>query len=283
MAINIRQRLEFLTGDDAWSLSANRFPPNADPELFYTILKEYDLQGMHIGRFISSFDGFIRAGLGSSASSAVCLIAALMRIKGILLDKASIAQEAWRIETQNLGWFGGKQDQYASSFGGLNLIEFGKTVTVNPLEEKSAEKLLQWSFLTYVGGARSSHPIQKTFESPTEEQKKIFDAMKYKIVAARVWLETGYMSGVGELLDEAWNLKKQSNPAVSNERIDELYTYARENGAVGGKLLGAGQGGYMYFVVPPERRSAFKTALRKKGMEEIDFSIDWNGVEARIL
>lgn len=283
MAINIRQHVEFSTGDDMWNASGHEFPANADPQLFYRIMDQYGLNGMHHGRLISFFDGVIGAGLGSSASSAVCLIAVLRKIKGLSLDRYQIAHEAWDFEVNKLGWQSGKQDQYASAFGGLNLIEFGKTVRITPIACQKVDALLSWSFLTYVGGQRTSHLLQKQFSQITDAKKQAFTEMKNKIIAARVYIEKGYIEGVAELLHDAWELKKKTNPVVTNKKIDQIYEYALEKGAYGGKLLGAGQGGYMYFLVPPSQRSSFAAAMKKRGFEEIDFAIDWNGVDSRVV
>lgn len=283
MAINLRQKIELYTGDDMWGFTKDMFPYNAKPDLFYKILDNYGLNGMHLHRVLSQFDGQIGAGLGSSAASAVALIGALRKCKGLPLDRMEIAKEAYEIEVDQMGWHGGRQDQYASSLGGINMIDFGKEVKVTPLPKKAGDELLKWSFLTYIGNRRSSHRIQNAFKELTIERKRYLDRIKERVVMASVYLTSYYMQFLGELMDETWQLKKESNKGVSNKEIDNIYGYAKKNGAIGGKILGAGGGGYMYFIISPDKRDEFKKKMMKKGLEEVDFSIDYNGLDVRIV
>ena len=283
MAINLRQHVKVYVGDDLFGHNGNKFPYDADPRLFYEIFKKYGLNGIHHIGIRSEFDGFVKSGLGSSASAAVALIGGFYKHIGKKLDRAAIAEEAWDIEVNTLGWYGGKQDQYAAAYGGMNLIEFGKQVKVTPLPRKQAENLLFSMVLIYIGGTRESRDIQKGFKELTEEQIKALDAIKSYVDKAQHYINRGDLRSVGTLMHEVWQLKKKSNKGVSNPKIDEIYNYAFENGALGGKILGAGGAGYMLFIVKPEDKENFIGKMKENGYEDIDFSIDWNGVEARIV
>lgn len=283
MAITLRSQVELFTDDDMYEQFENRLPYKADPSLFYAIFDKYGIDGMHHRKFVSTFDAYVGCGLGSSASASVALIAAINKLKGIKESPSDIANSAWDIEVNKLGWYGGKQDQYISAYGGIQMIEFGKDVTLRPLSRKRTEGLLDWLVLVYIGGTRKSRDIQNEFKKLDKKQLTALHDIKKRIIAATVFIESGFYLGFGELLDELWELKKSSNKGVSNHHIDTLYAYAKKHKALGGKVLGAGGAGYMVFAVKPQDRQDFIKKMRVMGIEDIDFSIDWNGVEARIV
>ena len=137
LAINLRQKVELYTEDDMWGVTTT-IPFNANTDLLYPVRKEYGLDGMHQTRVVTSFDGIIGAGLGSSGSFAVCLVGAIHRNLHFSMDRDIIAQKAYEIEVEKLLWYGGKQDQWASAYGGVNLLEIGKADKINPLSKKNA-------------------------------------------------------------------------------------------------------------------------------------------------
>lgn len=284
MAINIRASVQLLTDDDAWAQASHLLPFDADPTLTYLILDRYGLNGMHAPvRVKSKFDGIIGAGLGSSAAYAVALIAALRKYKGLPIVLDDIANEAYEIEVNELNWYGGKQDQYASVYGGFNLIFIDRKVTAQSTNPDLIKNLLPYLVLVYAGGQRNSYKIQSQNKELTPERVKHLDTTKLMVEEMISILELNQYNKIGLLLDKAWQLKKQASPGATNEKIDRIYAKAIELGAEGGKILGAGGAGYMLFFVRPEKRKGFLENMNKEGIEEVDFDLDENGLEVRRL
>ena len=284
MAINLYQHVELRTGDDMWAYSGHSFPGDADPKLCYRILENYGMNGMHNLRVISSFDGIIGAGLGSSGSFAVSLIGALKKLTSMPLDRMIIAEEAYNTEVKQLGWYGGKQDQIAVAYGGLNLIEFAKKVYITPFLREDAEGLKKWMVLFYIGKRENSgYKIQKGFQKLTRKQIETLDIIKDKTNDAEIFILANEFKEFGGLMNEIWQLKKESNKGVSNSIIDAKYDYALKHGALGGKVCGAGGGGYMFFICNPNKQEDLIKKMAEKGIEDIDFSVDYNGLQTRII
>lgn len=277
-AINLRQKLLFLSGSDIFS---NPFSTSPDNPFFYKILEEFKLGSMHHAAFVSTFDGVVGAGLGSSASAAVGILGAINKLKSLGLTRSQIAQGAWELENKVIGWYGGKQDQYASVHGGFNHISFGVDVEVNPIARHKGEELLSYLTLFYVGGTRKSHEIQ--MRKLSAKQIESLGRISRLTLSALLYLVGEQYEDIGHLLHESWKYKKESNSKVTSPEIDEIYDFALENGALGGKLLGAGGGGHMVFMVTPKKREHFLKKMKEKKFEAIDFGIDWNGLEVREL
>mgnify|MGYP001571258893 CR=1 FL=1 len=282
MAINLRQKVLIRTDDDIFE-GPNSFPYDADPRLAYAILDYFKMGGMHATALETSFDGLIAAGLGSSGAFSVALVGGLLKSQGKTIYRDLVAETAWDIEVNQLGWYGGRQDQYAAAFGGVNFITFGNKVNVIPAERKHGDSLRRFLLLVYIGGKRESRKIQQSFKKLDDIKILQLDRIKDLAVRGAEALVAGDMELVGHLIDEGFKLKKQSNKKVSNERIDDIYNYAKESGAMGGKIIGAGGAGYMIFFVNPIDREKLISKLKEKGIEEVDFSIDYNGLETRIL
>ena len=283
MAINLYQHVQLRTGDDMWS-GYQSFPQDVDPELFYTILRKYGREGVHKARVISTFDGFMNAGLGSSGSAAVCLVGALRKEQNKPLDRLDIANEAYDIEVKKLGWHGGRQDQIAAAYGGLNLIEFNKEIKVISFDKEDAEKLKEWMVLFYVGKRMiSGHKIQKGFKKLSKQQIAVLDYIKTRVNTIALCIKTKNFSLLGKIIDEVWQYKKESNKNVSNSNIDDIYDYVIKHGAIGGKLMGAGGGGYMFFICDPNKQENLIKKMARRGIENIDFSVDFNGLRVRRL
>ena len=246
-------------------------------DLIYEIMRSYQLPTNFV--FIDKFDGLQSAGLGSSASAAVSMIGAFNRWLGIEQTKSEIAEKAYQMEI-NLGWVSGKQDQYASAFGGINFFEFDKKVWNAPISREIGSEFVKWCLLVYTGRTRHSAKLQEKLRKRMENQQAIEALKKTRTLTweGREALMGGDYEKVGYLLDKGWQLKKQSNPAVTNKRIDHFYSKARKTGALGGKVLGAGSEGHMLFIVNPKKRAKLLKAIELK---EIDFGIDWNGLEVR--
>lgn len=270
LAINLRQQI-YIDHNQF-----EEFPPRANKDFIHKILEKYKVKA----KVISTCDAELGSGLGTSAAAAVALVSAISKLKGLNLDKTTIAEAAWKAE-YDMKWFGGKQDQYASVYGGCNVMEFGKKVNVIPLARGGVEPLEKAMVLFYIGPREIKHPQEKLKELTTD-QKVALSTIKEIALVGMEHVASGNWQKVGELLDEAWVFKKKSNPNVSNEKIDGLYFLAREHGALGGKVLGAGSGGHMLFVVDPERKERFIEAMPQT-IKNVDFSIDWQGAEARII
>jgi len=227
-------------------------------------------------------------GLGSSSAVAVAIIKAVTTARGLFLSKQQIAELACQIELEKLGEPIGKQDQYAAAFGGLNLIQFSATgVTVEPLPIAPATRreLEKNTLLFFTGATRAASSILRAQKQSSEQDDpQVLDAlhavkaMAFEVKAA---LARGDLARFGELLDAAWQHKKKFAAGISNARIDEAYALARRSGARGGKVTGAGGGGFLMLYCEPSRQAAVTQALEDMGLRRMDFRFETEG--ARVL
>jgi D-glycero-alpha-D-manno-heptose-7-phosphate kinase len=227
-------------------------------------------------------------GLGSSSAVAVAIIKALSVSLGMMLAPAEIAELACSIEIEKLGQPIGKQDQYAAAFGGLNAITFTRqAVTVEPLQlQPETRRQLERSILLFfVGSARTSSDIlSKQKEASAQGRPEVIEslhAIKQAAVEVRSCLERGDLVHFAELLDLNWQKKKCLAPGITTAAIDQAYGLARANGALGGKITGAGGGGFLMLYCPEERQTQVTRALRARGLKRMDFRFDGDG--ARVL
>ena len=284
MAINLRQKMTLFSENDIFAIPKNVFPPGANPEFYYKIWEEFKVNGGHHTRIKCEFDGIVESGLGSSAAAAVAIVGAINKQQNLRMTLQEIAEKAWDIEVNKIGLYGGKQDQYAAAFGGVNVLEFSEEgVKVTPLARGFVENLIPSLGLFYTGQNRKSAVIQEEFKKLTSEKIASFNQIKKLAVDAIDPISRGDVETVGRFLDIGWQLKKQSNKGATNKKIDEIYEYALKNGALGGKAMGAGGGGFMFFVCPPEKKAGFIEAMKDKGLEWWDFSADFQGLDVRIL
>lgn len=230
------------------------------------------------------------SGLGSSSALTVSLVQAFCEFFREPLDPYEIAETAFKIERQEVGIKGGKQDQFASAFGGFNFIEFRKDTTiVNPLRIKpEVVNELEYSLIfAYVGGTHfSGRIIEKQTENyikRIKETVEALDSLKELAYQSKDALLLGKLKLFGELLDQAWHAKKKLTSEISSSSIDELYEEARKAGALGGKITGAGGGGFMFFFCDPRKRFSVQEALLKMGAEIAHFSFTERGVCSWIL
>jgi len=225
------------------------------------------------------------SGLGSSSAVVVALVGLLKERYGLGLDDYEVAQLAYSLEREDLGIAGGLQDQYAATFGGFNFIEFGAdSVVVNPLRipESTLAELEHNLLLCFTGRTRASDHIiddqTSRLRSGESETLAGLRAQKELAVEMKRALLRGQGDAFGELLGHAWEQKKRMSPRISTPAIDELYDAALGAGALGGKVTGAGGGGYMLIYCDFRRRHAVATALEAAGMSVGEVAFDHRGL-----
>jgi D-glycero-alpha-D-manno-heptose-7-phosphate kinase len=226
------------------------------------------------------------SGLGSSSTMVVALIGALKHYRRLPLTDYEIAELAYRIERKDLGIQGGMQDQYAAAFGGFNFMEFSRSaVIVNPLRmEPDVVNELQYNLLLCYTGTRrlSARIIQSqvaAYERREEEVLRAMDELKHLTLEIKNALLQGRLADFGALLHESWNNKKKMASQISNPGIDLLYETARKSGAIGGKITGAGGGGYLFLYCEFGRKHVVAEELEKLGAEVVDFSFEPCGLQ----
>jgi D-glycero-alpha-D-manno-heptose-7-phosphate kinase len=227
-------------------------------------------------------------GLGSSSTVAVAIIKAVTTARGLLLSKQQIAELACQIEIEKLGEPIGKQDQYAAAFGDLNLIQFrADGVAVEPIRITSeTRRALEKNILLFFTGAtrQASTILSEQKKSSEQNDPRVMDALhavKAMAFQAKEYLERGNLAQFGQLLDRGWQNKKKFAAGISNPLIDECYELARQQGALGGKVTGAGGGGFLMLYCEPPCQSAVTQVLEDKGLKRMDFRFESEG--ARVL
>jgi D-glycero-alpha-D-manno-heptose-7-phosphate kinase len=224
-------------------------------------------------------------GLGSSASVCVNILKTLSSYLQMPLSKSELAERAFQIARDQLKRHVGKQDEYAAAFGGLNFITFDRdgATQVEPLD-LDAEILREFQsnlMLFFTGSAHHSWTILEEQETATAKHKgSTVEALhEGRRLAERMReaLLNGTLDIFGELLHEAWEAKKRVSSEISNPHIDELYDLARRHGATGGKITGAGGGGFLLLYCEQPARDAVHTAMAQEGIQEMAFAFDFNG------
>ena len=225
-------------------------------------------------------------GLGSSASFSVLLIKMISNLMNLNYDDYKIAEIAFKAETEELGIRGGWQDQYASVTGGFNYIEFSKDRNIIyplRLKQEVMDELNNHLLLCYVGSSHFSGELQDSLTESIiqNEVEKIESLKNLKNLAVKIKdsLLTNNLENLGALLHESWEEKRKSNKKATNPNIDKLYNLGLENGAIGGKLLGSGSGGYILFFCKPEKRNALVKSLKDKGAEILNFNFEFSGTK----
>jgi D-glycero-alpha-D-manno-heptose-7-phosphate kinase len=225
-----------------------------------------------------------RSGLGGSSSYAVGVLNALHSFRRENVSPETLAEEACHIEIDVLKEPIGKQDQYVASFGGINCYEIERngTVHVNPLviSSHSTAELENNLLLFYTGIKRDASQILGRQKQDEEKGvNRVIETMHeiknigYKV---RDSLANGDIRGFGELLDVHWRTKRKLSEEVSNHRIDQLYEIAKRNGALGGKIMGAGGGGFFMFY-SENGKERLRNAMAKEGLKEVRFRFDFDG------
>ncbi|MCX5796748.1 MAG: GHMP kinase [Elusimicrobia bacterium] len=218
-------------------------------------------------------------GLGSSSSFTVGLLHALHAWKGEFVTAEQLAAEACEVEIRRLREPIGKQDQYIAAYGGFKYLEFmcDGAVRVDPLicAPKTWAKLSQRLLLLYTGVTRKAGPILRRARARFRSQDAVLKRMRRIAELARQELQLGNVDSLGELLHEGWVLKRGLAKGVSNDSIDQAYERARGAGAAGGKILGAGGGGFLLLFCVPAKRERVRRAL--SGWREIPFRFEPEG------
>lgn len=227
-------------------------------------------------------------GLGSSSTVAVTIVKAISTLLGYSLSKTEVAEEACAVEIDRLAMPIGKQDQYAASFGGINAIVFtrdGTTVEPLALTEATQRTLDQSLLLFFTGASHNSATIlaeqQRSSEHDGDRVVEALHGIKRLAEETRRVLESNEPERLGELLHENWELKKRLASGISNRAIDQAYDLARAHGALGGKITGAGGGGFLMLYCPQAKQEAVTSALEAHGLTRMDFHFDYGG--ARVL
>ena len=212
---------------------------------------------MHDIRLTYEADLPARSGLGTSSSFAVGMLSAFYALKGKYVDKNRLANEAIYLERNLCEEAGGWQDQIAAAFGGLNRINFNKNgfevlpIIISPERKKQLNENL---FMFFTGFTRFSSDIQKSNFNMDKKEKQLQEMYKLVDRAEKILTDKNInLDDFGELLDYTWQLKKKTGSAVTTREIDKIYERGIKAGALGGKLLGAGGGGFFVFYVPKDK------------------------------
>lgn len=259
---------------------------NGELDLVKAVLRHFHRADSEVEIYLHS-DAPPRTGLGSSSTMTVALSHLFQRYLHLPLTTYELAELAYQIERVELGDPGGRQDQYAAAFGGFNFIEFGNGSTVvNPLriDPEVLNELAYRLMLCYTGITRYSGQIIESqtsaYRSRRAETVEALDAAKQLAFDMKRELLTGNLDAMGHLLHEGWEAKKRFTEGVSNPEIDRFYTEARAAGALGGKLTGAGGGGYLLLFCDFQRRQDVAKAVTRAGGRIVDFAFCPDGAKS---
>ncbi len=225
------------------------------------------------------------SGLGSSSALVVSMLKLLYAFYGITTDPHTLAELAYHIERVDLGIPGGRQDQYSAAFGGMCVYHFGgPRVIVEPVlnDEAALMELESCMVLGYIGDRRllTRHLMEDQVERLVKgDTLRLHDETKAFVDEATRLLRGLRISDFGRLLHDAWEVKKAFSPHIAPPGVEEVYTMARTHGAWGGKITGAGGGGFMVFVCPFERRLELERVLSEAGVLVRPFSFTSHGVQ----
>lgn len=222
------------------------------------------------------------SGLGSSSAFTVGLLHALHAYACRYASAEQLARESCEIEIDRCGEPIGKQDQFAAAFGGFNFIEFypDDSVSVEPIicKRETLQELQESTLVFYTGITRSASALLKTQQEVVASEKAKQKVLRSMVELARqlkAELQKNNIRAFGEIIHENWELKRSLTSAVSSTAIDDWYAAGRKAGAIGGKLLGAGSGGFLMFYAPRDRHEAIARAL--KGLRRMDFKFEPQG------
>lgn len=256
--------------------------------IYIRLIKEFKLTPKPF-RLVTHSDAPSGSGLGGSSTMVVAIIQCFVEWYNLPLGEYDIAQLAFSIEREDAQLKGGRQDQYAATFGGFNYMEFyADRVIVNPLRiKREIINELESSMVTCFSGIsrESANIIDDQIKNTKENHSLAIEAMhrvKQDSLLMKEALLTGRISLFAEILDSSWSNKKKMASSISNSHIDQIYELAKDNGALGGKVSGAGGGGFMIFMAKPEMKVILKGALSNAGFKVDDVVFTEYGVTSWI-
>lgn len=280
--VNVRHLPRFF--DYCTELSYSKIERVTDVEdiIHPAIRNAMKMLDMHEIRLTYEADLPARSGLGTSSSFVVGMLNAFYCLKGKYVSKKKLADEAIYLERTLCNESGGWQDQIAASYGGFNRINFNVNgyevlpVIISPERKKQLNQNLLMFFTGFTRFSAAVQQINNLGAKDKEEQLK--EMLTLVDIAEKVLIdETSDLDDFGRLLDQTWKLKRQTGTAVSTDSINDLYASGIEAGALGGKLLGAGGGGFLVFYVQPEKREAVREAM--KNLLYIPFEFENSGTQ----
>ena len=266
--VNVRHLPRFFDYSTELSYSKTERVTNIEDIQHPAIKNAMKFLDMHEIRLTYEADLPARSGLGTSSSFAVGMLNAFYALKGKYADKKKLADEAIYLERELCNEAGGWQDQIAASFGGLNRIDFSgsgyeiRPIIISPERKRKLESNLM---LFFTGFTRFSSEIQKENQVVAKSKTEYLSEM-YDLVEEAEQILVNKMKDIddfGRLLDKTWKLKKQTGSKISTSSIEQLYELGIKEGALGGKLLGAGGGGFLIFYVPEEYQTRVKEAMKE--------------------
>jgi D-glycero-alpha-D-manno-heptose-7-phosphate kinase len=221
------------------------------------------------------------SGLGASAATAVCLLYAIDRLRGGKMRREKIAELAHLIEKEELGIWGGRQDQYASALGGFLFMEFKEKVKWERLEikEEFVKELERRLVLCFSGRSRLSGRIIYEVMDRYEEVLDLLDEMKEIAYYMRDAIIKSDIEALGKLMSENWERQKRLTEGISDPQIEIIFQIAKEGGAIGGKAMGAGGGGCILFLAKEDRVEELKDILERRGIKLLPLRFVRKGVE----
>lgn len=263
--VNVRHLPRFFDYSTELSYSKTERVTSIDDIKHPAIREAMKYLDMHELRLTYEADLPARSGLGTSSSFAVGMLNAFYALKGKYADKKRLADDAIYLERTLCNEAGGVQDQIAASFGGLNRINFSaEGYTVNPviISPERKEQLNRNLMLFFTGFSRFSSDIQvSTMQAIDDKRKQLMEMLDLVDEAERILTTKSDLNEFGRLLDHTWKLKRGITSQISTDSIDGLYRKAMQAGAIGGKLLGAGGGGFLLFYVEEDKREILKKAM----------------------
>lgn len=285
-------KIELVAVDQGKTLTfdpVNELPVNGELDLlkgvYNYVVRNFTKKPLSF-RLTTSVDAPPGSGLGSSSTLVVTILGAFAEWLQLPLGEYDFAHMAYEIERVELGLEGGKQDQYAATFGGFNFMEFygEDKVIVNPLRirKKFVRELKNNLVLCYTGTSRESAQIIKTqtanITSNSSEALEATHTVKEQSIRMKEALLTGRLDQIGKILDDSWQSKKRMASGITNPQIDRIYETAIGAGATGGKISGAGGGGFMFFYCPVNSRFEVLRALESLGVHEQMYEFTESGL-----
>lgn len=224
-------------------------------------------------------------GLGSSGTFCVALLRALHQLRRQPASVERLARLACEVEIHRLNEPVGKQDQYISAYGGITCFTFNRDDTVDAVPLKCREEVLHNLednlMLFFTGFSRSASEILRDQDERSKKNDQDVIANLHYVkelgLRSRAAMESGNLREFGELMDEHWKFKRSRSPDMSNETVDQWYEIAKQNGAIGGKLVGAGGGGFLMFYT--EDRMRLRHAMTELNLKEVHFGFDYEGAK----